>query len=63
MVDQQSDRPLIDLLREDHGQLATEWLLVAMAWVIPMLMLLPVFLNRLYEYFYHIVVVLSLPFP
>ena len=56
-------RPLSDLDGDAAGQAVTEWVLITGYVVIPLILLIPMFLNWIDTYFYRVAEVISLPFP
>jgi hypothetical protein len=56
-------RPLVELGPEASGQLATEWMLVAVVIVLPLMLLVPTLIEMISIYFYRVAEVICLPFP
>ena len=56
-------RPVTDLEADTSGQLATEWVMVTAAVVIPLLLLIPYFLGMINVYFSRVAEVISSLFP
>lgn len=56
-------RNWVELIRDDAGQLVTEWTLVTATVVIPLGLLLPGAMNMMRIYFYRIAGTIVLPFP
>jgi hypothetical protein len=56
-------RPLDELGSETTGQLATEWMLVTIVVVLPLMLLVPTMIEMISVYFYRVAEVICLPFP
>lgn len=55
-------RRVIEVVRDDCGQLSVEYVLGLAAFVVPMFALGPVIFRQIYAYFYQIAGLLALPF-
>ena len=56
-------RSLEELGPETSGQLATEWMLVAVVVVLPLMLLVPTMIEMISVYFYRVAEVICLPLP
>jgi hypothetical protein len=56
-------RSLADLPADCEGQLATEWALITVTIIVPIMALVPTMLGMIQSYFYRVAEVICLPFP